>query len=184
MHDEDRQYLDINECHELVRETFARIESEVDELRADNRLTAHWPPEIVWDRARTRMGIAYGLKWRIGLSRPLFERTTREERRNTVIHEACHLVQYRVERIRQCRFPPHGRLWRNLMVIAGIADPRRCHDLDVAAMGLVRRVEAVCARGHRLQLSVRMANLIRKRPHSRICAKCPRRLRSRLNLTP
>ena len=67
----------------------------------------------------------------IKLSAPLWPRASEAERRNTVIHEACHLIDhYRTGTM------SHGVSWRRLMQNCG-ESPDRCHSVD--RTGLIRK---------------------------------------------
>ena len=62
---------------------------------------------------------------RIRLSKPLWKRATPEERRQTVIHEAAHIIA-------NCRYRQsckHNNLWKGVMRELGVK-PDRCHDVD------------------------------------------------------
>jgi len=71
-----------------------------------------------WDRAQ---GIGI-----IRLSRALWPKASEDERRETVIHETCHVIA-------DCRFggkQGHGPSWRRMMALCGYARPTRCHAVD------------------------------------------------------
>lgn len=81
---------------------------------------------------------------RVRFSLPLWPRASVEERRETIVHEVCHVVQ----RLRYPMSSAHGHEWKMLMRQAGIARAARCHTVD--RTGLRRRqarVQAVCACG-------------------------------------
>lgn len=62
----------------------------------------------------------------IRLSVPLWPRASEEDRRETIVHEACHIIaDYRFGR-RQ----GHGHHWRQMMALCGYRDAKRCHDVD------------------------------------------------------
>jgi SprT protein len=75
-----------------------------------------------WDRVR-----GAGL---IRLSRPLWPKASEEERRETVIHEACHVIaDYRYGGRQH-----HGPRWLRMMALCGYARPARCHSVDHEAI--------------------------------------------------
>ena len=79
------------------------------------------------------IGMAYYKKcqYSIKLSAPLWPRACEAERRNTIIHEACHLIDhYMTGRM------DHGTNWRRLMGACG-ESADRCHSVD--RTGLVRK---------------------------------------------
>jgi len=105
-------------------------------------------------RFTRRMGDASAKKnydWRptleIRLSLPLWPRATEEERRETVIHEACHIIDYVING-KMCG---HGRPWKRLMEMCGLRAERksmRCHSVDRTGLSRRRaRVAATCMCG-------------------------------------
>ena len=70
---------------------------------------------------------------RIRLSIPLWPRSTEEDRKETVIHEACHLIAFYKHRVVTA---PHGTEWKEAMKNCGI-EPLRLHTVD--RTGLARR---------------------------------------------
>jgi len=69
---------------------------------------------------------------RIRLSLPLWPRASEKERRETVIHEACHcIVGYKFGVV-----APHGPEWKQAMTNCGV-EPLRHHNVD--RTGLARR---------------------------------------------
>ena len=69
---------------------------------------------------------------RIRLSIPLWPRSTEEGRRETVIHEACHLIAFYKHGV----VAAHGHEWRLAMRNCGL-QPTRLHSVD--RTGLARR---------------------------------------------
>jgi len=105
----------------------------------------------------------------IRLSIKLFARASDEERRQTVIHEACHVIDGIVNNTRMS----HGSGWATCMRRAD-SNPERCHTVSNA--GLVKRFVYTCSDGcveH--AVSARMHNSIR-RGKNRVCCKCRARL--------
>jgi SprT protein len=75
----------------------------------------------------------------IRLSRPLWPRASPEERRETVVHEACHVIA-------DYRFggkQGHGPRWRQMMALCGYAAPQRCHSVNREAIQQRRRRKRV-----------------------------------------
>ena len=123
-------YITQNEAIELINETFIKCGQ----------------PDLVGkvsvsfnNRFTSRMGDALYIRrndrGQIRLSRPLWGYATPEERRNTIIHEACHIL---ADRDNEKKFNPeftrrrvkrvgHGSLWRRYMRRAGIKRIERCH---------------------------------------------------------
>ncbi|MBW2169897.1 MAG: SprT-like domain-containing protein, partial [Deltaproteobacteria bacterium] len=75
----------------------------------------------------------------------LWSRATEEERRQTVIHEVCHLVAHH-ESILTGRSlsGAHGYEWKNVMRRAGVT-PKRCHNVSNKGLSSRRRIPAKCA---------------------------------------
>jgi SprT protein len=69
---------------------------------------------------------------RIRLSLPLWPRATEEDRRETVIHEACHLIAF----YKHGQVSAHGSEWKAAMKNCGV-EPLRLHTVDRS--GLTRR---------------------------------------------
>ena len=92
---------------------------------------------VEWNaRFTRRMGDALyspsTFRARIRLSIPLWGRASEQDRRETVIHEACHLVVY----YKNCNAAQHGPEWREAMRNCGV-EPQRTHSVD--RTGLTRR---------------------------------------------
>lgn len=109
-------------------------------------------PELVIIKFSKRMTLAMGRarvhdvgghdEYSIKLSYPLWPRASATERKNTIIHEACHLIDYRKhERMN------HGRNWKHLMCLCG-ETPSRCHHVDTTGLKRLRkRHEFTCGCG-------------------------------------
>lgn len=100
---------------------------------------------IEWNsRFSARMGDARYRSMRdcrIRLSEPLWPRASEEKRRNTVIHEICHIVvahEYSFVALSKLRPKPHGPEWQAKMRACG-EDPKRCHSVPTAGAKNSRR---------------------------------------------
>lgn len=93
-------------------------------------------------RFTRRMGDANPRTNVIRLSRPLFPRASPEEQRETVIHEACHLISIHKH---GAKGTGHGRLWKLCMMLAG-GKGDRCHKVDRTGLKRTRRSQSVPAR--------------------------------------
>lgn len=132
---------------------------------------------VEWNRAFTaRLGDANFKLNRIRLSVPLMQRADVEQRRVTIIHEACHLVAVH-------KHGPmgrgHGSVWASCMHTCGLAADR-CHKVDNA--GLRRKpagVPATCACSTYQLSVVRAAKQLSGRARY-FCKKC----RQVLTLSP
>ena len=127
------------------------------------------------NRFTRRMGDASARKnheWRptlqIRLSRPLWARASEEERRETVIHEACHIIDY----IINGEMCGHGRLWKRLMWKCGIR-AERCHEVDRSGLARKRaKVAASCMCGAISEIGAIRAKKIREQNAVYRCRKC------------
>ncbi len=89
------------------------------------------------------MGKAQGSTMSVRLSWDLWLRATPEKRRNTLIHEASHLVDYHRAGQRWRRGGGgqrliHDRVWKQIMRSLGEA-PSRCHSVDTTGLKRSRR---------------------------------------------
>lgn len=82
---------------------------------------------------------------RIRLSEPMWPMRTEAERRDTVIHEVCHIVvRYEEATTLSKRSKHHGPEWKAKMRQCGL-EPMRCHDFDVSkAPGSRRKKKLYC----------------------------------------
>jgi SprT protein len=136
---------------------------------------------VIWSgRFSARMGDA---RWDprrgaglIRLSRPLWPKASNEERRETVVHETCHVIaDYRFGG-RQ----GHGPRWRQMMALCGYRDPQRCHAVDREAIQQRRErrrveVRARCGCAEGVVVGPVQARRIRAGVAYR-CRKCCRRV--------
>jgi SprT protein len=103
---------------------------------------------VIWSaRFSARMGDARWDKVRgvglIRLSRPLWPKASAEERRETVIHETCHVIADRRFGGKQ----GHGLAWQHMMLLCGYPEPKRCHSVDHEAIQQRRERRRVEVRG-------------------------------------
>ena len=120
--------MDDRYIREWIR--FACERNEVPELA--QVIVVEWNP-----RFTRRLGDAgYNsttFRARIRLRLPLWPRTSEQDRRETVIHEACHII---VGYKHGFAAAPHGHEWRRAMKNCGV-EPLRLHTVD--RTGLARR---------------------------------------------
>lgn len=131
--------------------------------------------EIKWEwnhRLRTTAGYAYK-SGRLQFSSALFVHMEPEQIRETIIHETCHYLDWRM-------FGTwgHGRNWKYLMRLCG-EKGNRCHKVDVKSLGLANkrqiRIEAKCGcRTHYItqNRATRMRN-----GTSYLCRHCNKRIK-------
>lgn len=105
------------------------------------------PIIVQWNgRFTRRMGDAQFIRGVgiVRLSKKLWERANDEQRRQTIIHEVCHVIQRVQDLEKGYRSPPHGWQWQALMRRCG-QRPDRCHTVD--RTGIVRTYSVRCACG-------------------------------------
>lgn len=119
-------------CHALkCTNTFNKLNIQVE---FNNRFTCRMGDASFQKTATGHRAI-------IRLSGPLWPRATQEQRRNTVIHEACHIID---AYLNGGSGSPHGRNWKSLMRQCGISNPSACHNVD--RTGLKRNTKNYLAR--------------------------------------
>lgn len=64
---------------------------------------------------------------KIELSTKLWEVSSEDQRRETVVHETCHIV---VRNQFGSAIQSHGYEWRSAMIKCGYYNPQRCHTID------------------------------------------------------
>ena len=162
----DCSLLTVIDIRELVSDVCGRCgHPEVAErinIRWSNRMTS-----AMGNASKKRTNSQYLIK----VSTPLFLRASVEERRQTVIHEVCHVLDGIVNNVRMS----HGPSWKAMMRRAGVA-PKRCHSVDNA--GLRKTYRYVCPHGHReYQLgAVRHRNMQSLYGRKYICGVCKAKL--------
>ncbi len=113
---------------------------------------------------------------RIRLSLPLWPRASEADRRETVIHETCHvIVGYKFSGNAR----HHGPEWKEAMTNCGV-EPQRTHSVD--RTGLARRQRQFillgCPNETKCRITARQANLLR-RGHEFRCKVCDLHLDSK-----
>lgn len=108
---------------------------------------------------------------RIRLSIPLWPRASEKDRRETVIHETCHvIVGYKF-----CNAPHHGAEWKAAMRACGV-EPSRTHQIDRSGLIRKKRLFVVldCPNpdiNKKCHVGVRLFNRF-QRGHSVTCRVC------------
>lgn len=126
---------------------------------------------VVWNnRYTSRAGTATYVKngkSLIELSNKLFRQATPEQRYQTAVHEACHIVADHVVSRRE----GHGSYWKFLMRRMGLQS-KRCHDIDVT-VGRRQRYATICDCGSKLDFGPTVHQRLLKGCKYR-CCKCKR----------
>lgn len=98
-------------------------------------------------RSTERYRIA-GVVCRVRFSIPLWHRATEGQRRQTVIHEVCHLVAAHEAYLRGTKVSSsHGPEWKRVMLRAGVT-PKRCHNVDNSGLSKSRKITVTCRCGN------------------------------------
>jgi len=105
-----------------------RLTNSMGRAQVKNRIVQRWHPDKGLHRKRIT---TYTMK----LSTKIWARANQEEQEDTIIHEACHLIDY----YKNGRMNGHGRVWKRLMRECGINTPKRCHDVDLTGLTQTRR---------------------------------------------
>ncbi len=140
--------------------------------------------KISWSwngRFTSRMGDASYIKSRIRLSSVLFPRAAQKKQRNTVIHEAAHIIASYKANGARCG---HDYRWKRAMIAAG-ERPTRCYSsADVDRTGLSRRgkgrQKAFCGCIRGVTVGPQQASKIRSGRARYSCRKC----RQRISMSP
>lgn len=124
-----REALEILECEHLEREVAFHFNERFSARLGDARY-------------RDRHG---RVAPRIRLSAPLWPRVSDAERKETVVHETCHVVQLYEAYKAGKRVKPHGKEWQYLMRKCGY-EPKVTHDVDTAGVKNSRKTARVYCR--------------------------------------
>lgn len=127
-------YNTIDEIRTLVQLVFD--EFGIGQLGSEIRISFN-------NKFHARMGDASYLRRAIRFSAPLWPRATNQQRRQVIIHEACHVVaDYKYMMGQTQDRTSHGPCWQDCMIMCGV-EPDRCH--EVSTEGLRERISARCA---------------------------------------
>jgi len=113
---------------------------------------------------------------RIRLSIPLWPRASETARRETVMHEICHVIVGLEAKRDNKHASHHGKEWKHKMRCLGI-EPKRCHDVNRDGLKRTRKtVTMYCA--CKIQMETpRVARRIQAKTHSYTCRKCRKEIR-------
>jgi len=129
---------------------------------------------VRWNKRFTRKfaDAGYGIcppRGRIRISPMIWERATLEQRRETIIHEACHIVAYHLHGL---AIKPHGAEWRAAMAKCEV-EPVRCHNIPLIGINHFHVRE--CAQAERCHVSRRDFTAL-KRGELLWCSLCGMRV--------
>ena len=113
-----------------VAETLEKLEVDYPSnmfIKFSNRMTR----AVGKCRAEHRFDSAYSTYYTLTFSNKLFARATEKEKKSTVIHEVCHMVEHMQRNVLS-----HSKYWKNLMRKCG-EEPSR--ESNIEASDLTRR---------------------------------------------
>ena len=111
----------------------------------DNRITLKWSNRMTSAMGNASRRNMMATNYTIKLSTCLFLRATVEERRQTIVHEVCHILDGIVNN----RKMSHGPTWKAMMRRAGV-QPKRCHNVDNTGLRKAQKTyRYVCPNGHK-----------------------------------
>lgn len=118
-----------------------------------NGITWEWNKRFTW-----RLGDANYGKLLIRLSYQAWPLLPQHERKDTVVHEVCHLLTYygwrknfRSDWLRNKNRPSaHGKEWKEMMKRAGIKNPQRCSTTDLASLSRGKEVFICNCKEHKV----------------------------------
>ena len=107
----------------------------------------------------SKMGEAhYGKKY-VCFSLPLWPRASDADRRNTIVHEACHIAQFHLYGLSGNE--AHGWQWQKCMALCG-EPANRCHNIDRTGLATkYSKVMAQCSCGAK-EISSNLATRMKK----------------------
>jgi len=117
------------------------------------------------------LGQAFAQKKLIEFSTPLWARADEEQRRQVVIHEACHIIAYHKYGY---GIKAHGREWKKCMVEAGVP-PLRCHDVN--RYGLKKQYVKYAVQCARTSVWVGHVRAAKVRANKLFCKRCKKKLK-------
>ena len=124
---------------------------------------------VTWShRFATRAGEASWFQNKIRLSSQLWARMSQQDRYETAVHEAAHIIAHHLHPGKDIK--PHGWEWQRVMVRCGVK-PERCHKIDTSGLkGKRKRYPAFCpCKTHMITMNI--VNKMR-RGQVRVCKAC------------
>jgi SprT protein len=152
--------------YETSEEIDALFKRYVDLLHVEKRIIWIWN-----ERAINRAGCAHLADRCIELSRKTWKASSDAERKETAVHELCHIVAWDRHRERG-----HGVWWKLVMAEAGYPRAKRCHAIDTSKLTLHKKWPLFCdCKCH--MVSRRYYNSVVNKTKRARCIKCKGPLR-------
>ena len=147
-------------------------EDEIQEVVEFAVETTELNQEVTWSwnrRLTSTLGRAYGRGKRIELSKPIWPVTDPEMRRETIVHEVCHVAAYLL--FGGDLSNSHGWEWVMMMERCGYHNPQTKHRVDLRSIQNRNRHPVFCdCRVH--MVTKGQLKKIRDRTHRFSCNKC------------
>ena len=106
-------------------------------------------------------------EYTISMSQGIWNKTNDEERKDTAVHEACHILDH----ILNGSMSGHGNKWKRLMHLCGYPDAKRSHSVNLS--GIDGRFDCRCTGcGHESTLGKIQVNKMKRYGVEYICRKC------------
>ena len=106
-------------------------------------------------------------EYTISMSQGIWNKTNDEERKDTAVHEACHILDH----ILNGSMSGHGNKWKRLMHLCGYPDAKRCHSVNLS--GIEGRFDCRCTGcGDESTLGQIQVNKMKRYGVEYICRKC------------
>lgn len=126
---------------------------------------------VEWNKRFTRKfaEAAYGAmppRGIIRISPMIWERAAIAQRRETIIHETCHLVAFHLH---GTQIKPHGAEWKIAMENCGL-EAIRCHTIPL--IGINHFHVRACPNSDRCTVSRRDFGRVKRREHTLTCTLC------------
>lgn len=113
------------QIHEWIGEALDRNEAGY----LSNLIRVRWNKRFVRRFADARYG-THPMRGIIRISPLIWERASETDRRETIIHEACHIVAFHLH---GNGIRPHGTEWKQAMANCGV-EPIRCHTIPLVGI--------------------------------------------------
>jgi len=114
----------------------------LDRLDILDDLKVEWNPRFTSKMGSARIK-ALAREMSVRFSMPLWPRATPKERRETTVHEVCHIVAYQIAWEQGEKIQPHGPEWQALMLRCGV-QPERTHSVDNKGLSKRKRINVSC----------------------------------------
>lgn len=148
---------------------FALDRNEVGYL--SNLIQVRWNKRFIRKFAEAGYG-ACPIRAIIRLSPLIWERASETDRRETIIHEACHIVAFHLH---GTKIKPHGIEWQQAMTKCDV-EPTRCHTIPLIGINRFHVRECPKAKAERCYVSRRVFGRMKNQGEFLHCTICAMRV--------